>query len=187
MDFLQPVTKIYFADANNNKIAEFYKTLKSKNVGLKISKKEQKINRNYTHTEKKLFTKTLVKAEFSIICNFDEFKDLFNRDLEGIRVGFVNSKKYEKLELYNCNISTEADINFKHDKESTVTFKIEPQGDNGLYFDRLELTTFEADLLTVMLSNDAMTTRTTLNNHMDRNVQLMTELYNELVVASTKL
>lgn len=142
MDFMFPTTKIFLADQNDVNIAEFSKTLKNKNVNIKIKREEVKIKRGYTYVEKKLLTKQNVKAEFSIICDFAVFKNLFDyteevTTLENIRVGFVNGKKFEKFEMYNCNVTIEADINYKYDKESVVTFKIEPQGINGKYFDLL--------------------------------------------------
>ncbi len=135
-----PVTKIFMYDKNDTNIGEFRRTLKNKDVKIKIKREEVKIKRKYTYVEKKLLTKQIVKAEFSIICDFNTFKEMFNyteevTTLENIRVGFVNGKRYEKLELYNCNVSIEADINYKIGQESTVTFKIDAQGTNGIYFD----------------------------------------------------
>ena len=80
MDFLYPVTKIFIIDKNNVSIGEFTKTLKNKNVNVKIKRDEVKIKRGYTFSEKKLLTKQNVKAEFSIMCDFYEFKNLFDMD-----------------------------------------------------------------------------------------------------------
>lgn len=148
MDFSIPVSKIFISDKNDNNIGEWSKTLKNKDVNVKISREEVKIKRPYTYVEKKILTKQIVKAEFSIICVFDVFKQLFKYDqetclIENMRVGFVMGSRFESLELYNCNISIEADINFKVDKESMVKFKIEAQGVDGKYFDLRKGRTYE--------------------------------------------
>lgn len=140
MDFMFPVTSIVFLNESDVSTVEFDKTLKSKNTNIKINRKEVKIVRPYTYIEKKLLTKQIVKAEFSIFCDFDQFKTLFKSNQEVVtieipKVVFKNKEKLKNFELYNCNVTIEMDLNFKCDKESTVTIKMEAQGKNGLYFD----------------------------------------------------
>lgn len=139
-----PVTSIVFTNKSDLEIANFSKTVKSKNVNVKMSKEKVKINRKYNNRDKNIFIKEKVSSEFSIFNDLAVVKQLSPDTeeisfFENIKVELINSKKNTNLTLYNCNIEMSTELNYKYDKESTTTFKINSQGTDGKYWELLTI------------------------------------------------
>ena len=139
-----PVTSIILTNSNDVEIATFEKTVKSKNVNVKMSKEKVKISRKYNNKDKNVFIKEVVTSEFSVFNDLTVIKQLSpdTDDIsffENIKVELINSKKNTNLTLYNCNIEMSTELNYKYGKESTTTFKISSQGNNGKYWELLAI------------------------------------------------
>lgn len=139
-----PVTSIILTNSNDVEIATFEKTVKSKNVNVKMSKEKVKISRKYNNKDKNVFIKEVVTSEFSVFNDLTVIKQLSpdTDDIsffENIKVELINSKKNTNLTLYNCNIEMSTELNYKYGKESTTTFKISSQGTNGKYWELLAI------------------------------------------------